>query len=122
MVAIKVISLFFMVLCAVIIIIIGIIQMKSQEPMPFWSDEKTPEKEELTNVTAYNCFHGVLWIILGVVLVISLFLGYFTGKEYTVRILLGGIFFMMAAHKVIVRCLSSRDNEDRLPTKGYWNT
>lgn len=46
---------------------IGIIQRKSKEPVAFYSGEKPPKVEELTDVKGWNMGHGKLWITFAIV-------------------------------------------------------
>jgi hypothetical protein len=58
-------SMIVAVICMLPIFIIGIVQYKSEEPVGFWSGKKPPKKEQITDVTAYNHKHGMMWILYG---------------------------------------------------------
>ena len=60
---------------AFIMIGIGISQVKSNTPVGFYSGEKPPREEELTNVHEWNIKHGMMWISYGIIMLV----GYFTG-------------------------------------------
>lgn len=47
------------------LIILGIMQYRSKEPVGFWSGKKPPKREEITDVRAYNRKHGLMWILYG---------------------------------------------------------
>ncbi len=50
---------------------IGISQLKSKDPVGFYTGEKPPEKEHLSDVYAWNKKHGTMWVIYGVCIVCS---------------------------------------------------
>lgn len=68
-------------ICALIMIGIGISQIRSKEPVGFYAGEKGPSMEEITDVQAWNKRHGVMWLIYGVVIIISWIVGYLIGDS-----------------------------------------
>lgn len=91
-------------------IIIGIVQYNSKEPVGFWSGKEPPKREQITDVKAYNRKHGIMWIVYG--------LGYFPwfvpmiifGDKYVLIYMalfliecIGGIFVMIAYHNKLDR-------------------
>lgn len=58
MTAETVIVLVILLVSAAPIIIIGIVQYRSKDPVGFWSGEKPPKREQITDVRAYNRKHG----------------------------------------------------------------
>ena len=48
---------------ALIMLGIGISQLKSKDPVGFYTGEKPPEKERLSDVNAWNKKHGMMWVI-----------------------------------------------------------
>ena len=52
-------------LAALIMIGIGISQLKSRNPVGFYTGEKPPKKEQLSDVNAWNRKHGTMWIVYG---------------------------------------------------------
>ena len=58
-------------LTAVMMTGIGISQVKSKEPVGFYSGEKPPCAEELTDVEAWNKKHGWMWITYGILIMLS---------------------------------------------------
>ncbi|MBP3476048.1 MAG: hypothetical protein J6K48_06985 [Lachnospiraceae bacterium] len=65
------IALFVFVMVAFIMIGIGISQLRSKKPVGFYSGEQPPEEEELSDVYAWNVRHGVMWMVYGVIIIIS---------------------------------------------------
>lgn len=53
-----VIMLVILLYSATPLIVIGIVQYRSKKPVGFWSGEKPPEKEQITDMKAYNQKHG----------------------------------------------------------------
>ena len=72
-------SCFILGMCAFIMIGIGISQFRSTDPVGFYNGEKPPKKEELTDVTAWNKKHGTMWILYGIVIILSWVIGFFIG-------------------------------------------
>ena len=58
-------------LTALFMIGIGAVQLKSKSPVGFYSGEKPPEEDELTDVPAWNRKHGIMWLLYGVVIMLS---------------------------------------------------
>lgn len=52
-------------ICIAPLIIIGIVQCLSKEPVGFWAGKEPPKKEDVTDVKAYNRKHGMMWIAYG---------------------------------------------------------
>lgn len=94
--------------CALIMAGIGLAQLKSKEPVTFYSGEKPPRREELTDVFAWNKKHGTMWIVYGTIIMISYFVGLIIGDSVWIVIpLCGGvvvpIFFMIRYHNKLKR-------------------
>ena len=97
------------------IIIIGIVQYRSKEPVGFWSGKKPPEKEQITDVKAYNRKHGLMWILLGSEFILCLVCGLFFGgliAGYLCMIeVIGGILAMIAYHEKLDRMYFKKEGE-----------
>lgn len=50
---------------SIIMIIIGVSQIKSKEPVGFYTGEKLPKKEQLLDMEVWNKKHGYMWIVYG---------------------------------------------------------
>lgn len=92
-----------LIFCIAPVIIIGIVQYRSRRVVGFWSGEKPPENEQVTDMKAYNHRHGMMWILYGLGFVLCFMLGWLW-DEMTAAILcmiecIGGIFVMIACHK-----------------------
>ena len=67
--------------CVIVILVgcvmlsIGIVQYRKSGPVGFYSGEKPPRPDELTDVTEWNHKHGMLWMGFG----LSIFLGCLLG-------------------------------------------
>ncbi len=91
-------------LVAMIMIGIGVSQLKSTTPVGFYSGEKPPTKEELTDVSAWNKKHGMMWLLYGIIILITVGIGALMGDSvYTIIPLIGGILvpiiLMIRYHK-----------------------
>lgn len=106
----KIITIVIIAISAASLIILGIIQYRSKEPVGFWSGKEPPKREQITDVKAYNRKHGIMWIVYG--------LGYFPwfvpdiirDEEFTLLALvlfmiecIGGLFVMIAYHNKLNR-------------------
>jgi hypothetical protein len=87
---------------------IGVSQLKSKIPVGFYSGEEPPKAEELTDVSAWNRKHGIMWLIYGVVILLSWFVGFLVGDSlWSVIPLVVGvclpIVFMIFCHSALVK-------------------
>ena len=92
---------------ALIMIGIGISQLKSRKPVGFYTGVKPPEEKELRDVEAWNKKHGVMWILYGSSIVGCGFVHMMTGISggndiltllVEIGVMIGGIFVMMWYH------------------------
>ena len=60
---------------------IGISQLKSKDPVGFYTGEKPPEKERLSDINAWNKKHGTMWIVYGFCIVCSWICSAFIGES-----------------------------------------
>lgn len=58
---------------------IGISQLRSKKPVGFYSGEKPPGEDELSDVKAWNQKHGWMWVIYGIIILISFGIGALMG-------------------------------------------
>ena len=66
---------------AIIMIGIGFSQLKSINPVGFYSGEKALNPEELTDAKEWNRKHGIMWLIYGMVIIITWLIGYLIGDS-----------------------------------------
>lgn len=90
-------------LAALFMMGIGIVQLKSKEPVGFYSGEKPPKAEDITDVKAWNRKHGMMWLVYGIIILISFFIGLLIGDSiWTVVPMIGGVIipviFMIRYH------------------------
>lgn len=88
---------------SIILLAIGISQIKSKEPVGFYSGEKPPKKEELSDVAAWNRQHGLMWIVYNISIIIATTLCVLIESEAItlflyIGIILGGIWGLMLYH------------------------
>ncbi|MCI9527200.1 MAG: hypothetical protein HFH37_09835 [Lachnospiraceae bacterium] len=106
----RIITIVIIAISAAPMIILGIVQYNSKEPVGFWSGKEPPKSQQVTDVKAYNRRHGVMWIVYG--------LGFFPGfapviiwgEEFALIAValfliecIGGIFVMIAYHNKLNR-------------------
>ena len=56
-------------LIALLLIAIGIGQIKSKAPVGFYTHEQAPRKQNITDVEEWNKKHGWIWISYGIALI-----------------------------------------------------
>lgn len=92
-------------ICAIPLIVIGITQMKSKEPVGFWSGVKPPSRDEVLDVPAYNKKHGIMWILYGAGIIPAFYLGMIFGGLVACCALgveaIGGIVAMICYHRYL---------------------
>lgn len=81
MTASSIITLIIFLLTAAMMIGIGISQLRSPSPVGFYTGEKPPTEEELTDVQAWNKKHGTMWLVYGIIIIVSYFVGYIIGDS-----------------------------------------
>ena len=98
-----ILPLFILSYVSLILIVIGIMQYKSQKPTGFYTGETPPKAEELTDVTAWNHRHGMMWIIYGAAIVPAFLSGLLIPHEMLAMlpvalVILGGIPVLILYH------------------------
>lgn len=66
---------------AMIMLEIGVSQLKSKEPVGFYTGEKPPKVDQLSDVNSWNKKHGVMWIIYGICIIGSWICSAFIGGD-----------------------------------------
>ncbi len=89
-------------ICIAPLVILGIIQYNSKSPVGFWSGKEPPQKEEITDIKAYNHKHGMMWILYGSGMGLGFIAGFPFGGEIAAIVLVvvcvGGLFGMIGYH------------------------
>ena len=86
---------------------IGISQLRSKKPVAFYSGEKPPGEEELSDVKAWNQKHGRMWVLYGLIILVSYGIGVIIGDTlWCVIPMCGGVvfplpFMIMYHHKLV---------------------
>ena len=80
--------------CALLMFAIGIYQMKSKKPVGFYTGEKAPDEKELSDVSAWNKRHGMMWILYGLCIVSAWGIGLFMDDSLTRLIPLLGFLLL----------------------------
>jgi len=88
---------------ALIMIAIVIMQYKSKKPTGFYTGELPPKAEQLTDVTAWNHRHGMMWMIYGIAIIVSFLAGLLIPHEVIsillpIVIILGALPVMILYH------------------------
>lgn len=66
---------------ALLMIGIGIAQLKSKSPVGFYTGETPPRADEISDVRMWNKKHGTMWFIYGVIIILTWFCGFFMGDS-----------------------------------------
>ena len=101
------ISGFCMILCALIMVVIGISQIRSEEPVGFYTGQKPPKAEDLSDPEGWNREHGIMWILYGVCILLSWIISLFIGNDILALLpLCAGTLLpmplMMHRHKMLI--------------------
>lgn len=93
---------------SLIMIGIGITQLKSKTPVGFYSGEEPPKAEELTDVFAWNRKHGMMWVMYGIVIFLSWFISFLVDDSFwSIISLVAGVCFplvlMIFYHLALVK-------------------
>ena len=89
--------------CAFIMIVVGFFQLKSKEPVGFYTFEKPLKREQIADVTVWNKKHGMMWIFYGVGMVLAYLVGLLINDDVIsgtlfMGTILGAIPVMIAYH------------------------
>lgn len=68
--------------CTGIVVGIGISQMKSKDPVGFYTGEKPPKREQVSNVASWNKKHGMMWVVYGICLLAAWICSALIGNNY----------------------------------------
>lgn len=87
---------------------IGVTQLKSKEPVGFYSGEKPPKAENVTDIKAWNRKHGLMWLVYGMIILVSFFIGNLFGDSvWAVIPMVGGVIvpviFMIWYHHRLIK-------------------
>jgi hypothetical protein len=97
------------------IIIIGIVQYRSKNPVGFWSGKEPPKREQVTDVKAYNRKHGLMWILYGIGFILCFVCRFPLGGEVAAILciieVMGGLFGMIAYHNLLNRRYYKKDGD-----------
>ena len=85
MTAENIIALVIFAFVAMVMIVIGIYQINQKAPVGFYTGEKAPSKEEITDVRAWNVKHGLMWITYGLLIIIG-YVGGFLSKNVIIEL------------------------------------
>lgn len=100
----KIITFVIFLLVSMIFIIIGILQIRSKEPIGFYTGEKPPKKEQLWDMGVWNKKHGCMWIVYGLSIIASFIICSFVKTEIIATIIMlcvvfGALAIMMLYHR-----------------------
>lgn len=94
--------------CALLMIGIGISNIKSRKPCGFYTGEKGPDEDKVRDKNMWNKKHGWMWIIYGIFIMLTWVCGLLCGDSALILLpymvgILGPIPFMIAYHNKLVR-------------------
>lgn len=79
------------VLIALLLIAIGIGQIKSKTPVGFYTHEQAPRKQDITDIETWNKKHGWIWIVYGIALIVGNLMCFFIKDAIIASVLLIGV-------------------------------
>lgn len=88
---------------ALFMIAIGISNLKSIEPVGFYSGVEPPPSKEITDIPAYNKKHGWMWVIYGIGFIVCGILSFPSNSDlvftlFTLFYAFGGVIMLMIGH------------------------
>lgn len=94
--------------CALMMLGIGISQLKSKKPVGFYSGEKPPSEDEISDVQMWNKKHGTMWILYGITIILAWICGSIIGDSVFILIpyltgLLLPVFIMIWYHHKLIK-------------------
>ena len=89
---------------ALVMIIIGVWQIKSKNPVGFYTNEKPLRYDEVSDVATWNKKHGCMWVLYGLTMIVSFVLSSLVKSEILQMVLIlcgtiGPMPFMMLYHR-----------------------
>lgn len=93
--------------CAILMLGIGIFQIRSKTPVGFYTGEKAPDAQEISDVKAWNRKHGMMFILYAVSLVLAWVCGLIIGSSplrlipFSVCLLLPIPLMILYHHKLV---------------------
>ena len=94
---------------SLILIIIGIVQIRRKTPVGFYTGEVPPLESHLKSVRGWNISHGLLWIGYGLILIFSFLAAAFWDIDSLYKSLLLfaaailPLFLMVLGHHLLIR-------------------
>ena len=87
---------------------IGLFQLRSGEPVGFYTGQKPPKPQELTDVRAWNRGHGRLWLFYGAAVLLAGFLPLFVKNGLVLAaalaaLVFGGLLALLWGHRRLMR-------------------
>ena len=95
---------------AAIMVGIGTSQLRSSKPVGFYTGEKPPGEDEITDVKTWNKKHGLMWMIYGGSIITGFGIGTLSGDSLWCLIpMLGGVLLPLPVmiwyhHRLIRLC------------------
>lgn len=94
---------------AIFVIGIGVMQIRSKHPVGFYTGENPPKDQEITDVKCWNLKHGRMWIIYGLVIIVSYGISCFLKNDvYRVALMGGGVILplpiLIGYHHYLIKC------------------
>ncbi len=82
--------MYLVIVCGVgmIMLGIGIWQLRAKEPVGFYAGEEPPKASQLTDVNQWNKKHGMMWTIYGVAIILSGLLAVFMRESFAYAIIM----------------------------------
>ncbi len=101
-----IISFAIFLLVSIVMISIGVSQIKSKNPVGFYTGEKPPREDELLDITAWNKRHGYIWVTYGLTIMCSFLLASLIKSETIAMVVLlcgivGALPIMMLYHSYL---------------------
>ncbi len=99
---------------SLIMVSVGVINLRSKKPVNFYTGEKPLKEDEITDIKAWNRKHGIMWVLYGIFMFVTFLAGIlvFRDSHLGIVLMIGGtilpIFPMMWYHHVLWKKYGNR--------------
>lgn len=109
------IGLIIITMVALIMVSIGVVQMRKRDiPVGFYNMIDPPKKEEITDLISWNKKHGMIWVIYGICIELGFFIGLGMPSEaWQMVFMMGGVIvplpLMVLRHRSLEKIYQVRN-------------
>lgn len=107
-------SLAIFIFVSLVMVAIGVAQVKSKAPVGFYTGEKPYEAWQISDVKAWNQKHGLMWVLYGIAIIGTFMISSLIGNEtiggiILIAVIVGALPIMMFYHSYLKRRMYHSD-------------